>query len=985
MKLRFCFHLWLAGVCWAGTFGKVVEIGGQASDLALDEARGVVYVANFGANRIEVISTADLSLRSSLSVAAQPSSLALSPDNRYLLVAHYGNFEPPDTAFNLLTLITLDSGTRRTFPLEAPPLGVAFGFDNRALVVTATAFLIFDPVSGTFQQLATIAEVTANTLPAPPEDFPAQIVAASVAASGDRRFIYGLADTIRFKYDVSRQRVTSLGYTATPPLGPRVVSVSQDGTYYAAGWALFDSEGVLTAQFPNPLGLLHVGSHAIDSGRGFIYAQIPDGRSQDPGPPTLMVADADNLTVRERVKLPENLTGKSVLSSDGSMMYSVSDSGLMALPVGSLSQARRIAVSREDVFFHANFCNPGTASQTIEVTDPSGAATDFTLTASIPGITLSPSAGTTPALVQISVDPAVFQNRKGTIVAEIAISSTAAVNLPPPIRVLINNRGPDQRGTVVNVPGVLVDILADPIRDRFYILRQDKNQVLVFEGNTYTQVATLRTGNTPTQMAISFDRRLLLVGNDNSQIANVYDLETLQPLRPVRFPQGHYPRSLAATGRAILAAVRSADGPVHKIDRVDIWERTAVELPSLGPWENNVDVDTVLVAADNGASIMAAQAQGGVLLYDSDAGAFTTWRKDFPALAGAYAASSHGRFFVDNHLLNSSLVPIHSFETGAGPSSGFAFVDQLGLRAMAPDAAGPAVIARVDLENYELLWPALMAEAPAPPAPTSVFARRLAPLANRNAIVALTISGLTVLEWNYEAEVAAPRIDHIVNAADYTGALAPGSLISVLGSNLSPVNIATNEMPLPAVIGESCLTVNGAPAPLLFISPTQVNAQLPFFQGGKATLRLHTPAGSSNSVTIDVAPAAPAVFRTVLEEGIEAPTVIRAANNLPATLANPVHRGDILVIYAAGLGRTSPPVEAGMPAPFEPLALTEIQPEVELGGVPLAVFYSGLTPGCAGVYQINAHVPGWVPTGRNVPLTIRQGGASTTLNLRVVE
>ncbi|HOK46401.1 MAG TPA: hypothetical protein PLK67_10740, partial [Bryobacteraceae bacterium] len=143
MKLRFCFHLWLAGVCWAGTFGKVVEIGGQASDLALDEARGVVYVANFGANRIEVISTADLSLRSSLSVAAQPSSLALSPDNRYLLVAHYGNFEPPDTAFNLLTLITLDSGTRRTFPLEAPPLGVAFGFDNRALVVTATAFLIF--------------------------------------------------------------------------------------------------------------------------------------------------------------------------------------------------------------------------------------------------------------------------------------------------------------------------------------------------------------------------------------------------------------------------------------------------------------------------------------------------------------------------------------------------------------------------------------------------------------------------------------------------------------------------------------------------------------------------------------------------------------------------------------------------------------------------------------------------------------------------
>ncbi|MGE5567862.1 MAG: hypothetical protein ACM3S5_02390 [Rhodospirillales bacterium] len=985
MKLRFCLHLLLAGVCWAGTFGKVVEIGGQASDLALDEARGVIYVANFGANRIEVISTADLSLRSSLNVAAQPSSLALSQDNRYLLVAHFGNFEKPDTPVHLLTLITLDSGAQRVFALGATPLGVAFGYDNRALVVTEKAFLIFDPVSGVFQQLATVEEVTANTLSAPPADFPAEIVAASVAASGDRRFIYGLTDTIRFKYDVLQKRVTSLGYTASPPLGPRVVSVNHDGTYYAAGWALFDRDGVLTAQFPNALGLLHVGSHAIDSARGLIYAQIPNAGSREPVPPTLMVADADNLTVRERLKLPENLTGKSVLSSDGSTMYSVSDSGLMALPVGSLAQARRIVVSREDVTFHARFCNPGTASQSIEVTDPSGAATDFTLTASIPGITLSPAAGTTPALVQISVDPAVFQNRKGTVVAQITVSSSAAVNLPPPVRVLINNRGPDQRGTVVNVPGVLVDILADPIRDRFYILRQDKNQVLVFDANTFAQVATLRTGNTPTQMAFSFNRRLLLVGNDNSQIANVYDLETLTPTPPVRFPPGHYPRSLAASGRAVLAAVRSAVGPEHKIDFVDLPMRRAVELPSLGPWENNVDVDTILVAADNGASIMAAQANGHVLLYDSDAGAFTTWREDFSALSGAYAASSNGRFFVDNYLLNSSVVPIHSFDTAAGASSGFAFVDGLGLRATAPDTAGPGVIGRVDLEHYELMRPALMAEAPAPAAPGGVFTRTLAPLANRRAIVALTISGFTVLEWNYEAETAPPHIDRVVNAADYTGALAPGSLISVLGSDLSPVNMATNEMPLPSVIGESCLTVNGAPAPMLFISPTQVNAQLPFFQGGQATVRLHTPAGSSNNLTINVAPAAPAVFRTVLEEGVEAPTVIRAANNLPATLANPVHPGDVLVIYAAGLGRTSPAVEAGMPAPFEPLALAEIQPEVELGGVPLPVFFAGLTPGFAGVYQINARVPDWVPTGRTVPLTIRQGGASTTLNLRVVE
>ena len=56
----------------AATFGTVVPIGGHASDIALDEARGVLYVANFTANRIEVMSTADYSIRSSMNVAPQP-------------------------------------------------------------------------------------------------------------------------------------------------------------------------------------------------------------------------------------------------------------------------------------------------------------------------------------------------------------------------------------------------------------------------------------------------------------------------------------------------------------------------------------------------------------------------------------------------------------------------------------------------------------------------------------------------------------------------------------------------------------------------------------------------------------------------------------------------------------------------------------------------------------------------------------------------
>src|SRR6516165_10590583 len=91
----------------AASFGTVVPIGGHASDIALDESRGMLYIANFTANRIEVMSTADYSIHTSMNVAPQPAALALSPDSKYLLIAHYGSLNPPDPSRNAITLINL--------------------------------------------------------------------------------------------------------------------------------------------------------------------------------------------------------------------------------------------------------------------------------------------------------------------------------------------------------------------------------------------------------------------------------------------------------------------------------------------------------------------------------------------------------------------------------------------------------------------------------------------------------------------------------------------------------------------------------------------------------------------------------------------------------------------------------------------------------------------------------------------------------------
>src|SRR5579862_4778276 len=81
--------LTVSAAAWAGTFGKVVPIGGYASDIALDESRGVLYIADFTANRIEVMNLSSLSVARSINVNPQPGSIAMSPDGNYLVVGHY--------------------------------------------------------------------------------------------------------------------------------------------------------------------------------------------------------------------------------------------------------------------------------------------------------------------------------------------------------------------------------------------------------------------------------------------------------------------------------------------------------------------------------------------------------------------------------------------------------------------------------------------------------------------------------------------------------------------------------------------------------------------------------------------------------------------------------------------------------------------------------------------------------------------------------
>lgn len=1052
----------------AATFGQVVAIGGAASDIALDESRGLLYIANFGGATIAKMSLSDYSIQSSFNVAPQPGAIAISQDSQYLLVAHYANGSTSPQGSNLITLIHLSDGSRFTFTTGDPPLGVAFYCTTRSsatqpcrapqgLIVTTTGLLSFDPISGQSFVISTFANL-ANTLPVSQGTMPGQILQTAVATSGDGTTVWGIGGAgtgsqVIFKFYGPTGALGGGIYVTSPALLPRV-SVSSDGTNAMIGYGLLDANFALQGRYPNVLSSTNITGSAIDSVHGVIYGQFPDA-NQPTGPatssstpagstssvklPALLVMDPVNLAVHQRLTLPEDMTGRAVLNAAGTVLYAISESGVMALPVGSLNKYNRVAASVEDSLVTTNFCNSSSVSQSFTVTDPGGNHTDFAVTSSQTGVTITQSSAVTPATVRVSIDPRAFPGAGGTTAVSLTITSNSAINQPNPVRLLFNNPDPSQRGTVIDQPGVLSDILPDATRNRYYVLRQDQNQLLIFDGNSNSAIATLPTATSPTMMAMTIDQNYLLVGHNDSEYVTVYDLNAMAQLSPIVLPGGHYARSIAVSNSAILALARNEANGNGIIDSINLVTGTSQALQSLGIYTNKVSPTGVLTASPNGANILLASPDGNVMLYSASANSFVASRQDLTALSGAFAASNYGNYVVGNTVFDASLVPLGTLASSGTASSGFYFVDQGGYMAGASSTASPGVVERINNLSTGSTGAAVMiAEAPLlPTAPTTSssssssstgssgsgssgsgssgsgssgsgssgtgtttntngsgsfsayaltsFTRTVAPMTQTGTVVVLTTSGITVLAANYDAAVAPPLITSVVNAANGATPVAPGGLISIYGKQMSPVNMATSQIPLPTALGDSCISINGTAVPLLFVSTSQINAQLPFNVSGNATLTIHTPGGISDNYLFTVQPTAPSVFQTGTagpETGLA--TIVRADNSQLVTPTNPLHPNDTVIIFLTGMGQTTPVVTTGMPSPTSPLAVANTAPIVTLGGAPLNVSFAGLVPGEVGVYQINASVPLGVPQGLTIPLVISQGGGSTTLNVRVV-
>lgn len=273
-------------------------------------------------------------------------------------------------------------------------------------------------------------------------------------------------------------------------------------------------------------------------------------------------------------------------------------------------------------------------------------------------------------------------------------------------------------------------------------------------------------------------------------------------------------------------------------------------------------------------------------------------------------------------------------------------------------------------------------------------------------IVTATLAGLPPVQFHLTAANAVPlptiTAGGIVGAGGSipaVGQISTGGLATIFGSNFAPAGTSrqvqasdlTNGI-LPTSLAGVCVNVGGQPAYLTYVSPTQINIQIPNVPpAGTASVQVISNCGTASALqstplTVGTQPATPEFLFWVKNASGQNPVIainavtyayVGAAGLIPGLTFTPAKPGDILTIYGVSFGPTNPAIAAG--ASSAVVAQTTNAPSVTLGGTPLAasnLLYAGISPGTAGLYQLNIQVPAGLADG-DYPIVLTLGGFST--------
>jgi uncharacterized protein len=222
------------------------------------------------------------------------------------------------------------------------------------------------------------------------------------------------------------------------------------------------------------------------------------------------------------------------------------------------------------------------------------------------------------------------------------------------------------------------------------------------------------------------------------------------------------------------------------------------------------------------------------------------------------------------------------------------------------------------------------------------------------------ITGLSPAGCTPRASATAPEIAEggVVNAAGYRpDGASPGSVIAIFGRHLTSGDAEAASLPgtAPRTLAATTVFWSGESVPLLYASPSQINAVLPYTlsPGEPGRLTISSSGRASPSVPLSVHPMTPGVLAFTSRPGV-------------------------ISLYGVGFGAIDPPVPAGEPAPFAPLSRTVQTPAVTLNNASARVLYSGLAPGWVGLYQIDVEPPAGTPALEGRSLTCQANQTQLT-------
>jgi YVTN family beta-propeller protein len=853
-----------------------ITVGTFPTGAAMSMDGAFLYVANTSSSTLSVIDLSRDSVVQTISLPAKPEGVGVGADGRVLITT-----QGTGTNNALNTLLIYDRSQQQGRQINtvdsAPPISTPNPLPAVFVGRPATQFpgrLLRTP-DGSF--IIGMVAINQTTNSAQTQLFVYEVASGVILKN---RLVTGQSTVLSIAPDGSKFMAGSTLYD-TATLGV----IGQQNT---ANLPFFIGNGT-NPNFNIQANL--GGSTFTPDGSTLYTAFNTAATGQRPVANVLYIANPRNLGVSLGIKLPQSILGKMVATSDGNDVFAVSESGIIRLPISTLFDNPILQPDTTQVFLALDDCNKGLAKARVNVSNLGNGKLTFSVPTATTALVTQATSGVVPAGVDFIMEPGrsgvirqpgtnLFTNAAGGggTPINITLASHEAINYPNTVRVYMNYRQSDQRGIIYPRPVSpnnnqgLQEMLLDEPRGRVYITNAGYNRIEVFDINRQRFTDPIEVGQLPKSMAMTGDGSTLYVGNTGGESISLVDPDAQAVVGQVEFPP--IPRAGNQAAIQPSAMAMGLSGLQFMMSNGTFWRlvgNQAIPRATSTVTPTTITGPQYMAVTPGGEYILTMAGNGMGYLYDGLLDTYTVSRQIYDntpvSYFGPVTAGNAGNFFVVSGLtLNSGLSVIGGAERpgttqvspppapGQPPSITTVSAGQRNVAAVYPVDDNTFVRvttpvrqnttsttrddSRATLELVDIRTGSQSVVAVAPDSPVqSVFGSSRVNVPSHEMVVdskgtayAITLSGLSVIPLANSGASVRPAITPgsrgIVNSSDGTPVFRPGAFITVNGANLASPSTA-DQLPLPTVLGGSCVTFDDVALPLLQTSSGQISAQLP--------------------------------------------------------------------------------------------------------------------------------------------------------------